>query len=428
MSGEAETSRADQDLRALEDFLVGNRDLEQLEALLDRFNLFEATGFVRQELRHSDFLAFLLDPKGNHELGGAFIERLLRRVLALDGDTPVPMTSTELEQWDLSRMEVRREWQYVDILLLDEGHELAVIIENKIGTGEHDNQLPRYLDVVGQHFPGWRIVPLYLTPDGDPPSHGSYLPVSYRLVCDVIDGLAEDLSSVVDPNLKVALEQYSDLLRRNVLTDSDVAKLCRTIYQDHKRALDLIFAHRPNPQSEIGELLLRLIDDSGRVVPKRRVKKPYIYFYPTEWGISPYGPLDFVFHNLPNTLELFLEVGWKNEEARRRLFDVARMNESLFNDFMEKPGSRLNPKLYRRTFLRPEFYEEASDSDREEEIRRVWAEFLNDDLPRIDAALKGEGWIWESDEPDEGHSGRGERFRWGDGDIEITRRLDESQD
>src|SRR3712207_3798178 len=65
MSG-AEIVRTEQDRKALEDFVVGNEDLERLEALLDRFNIFEAIGVVRQELRHSDFLAYLFDPRGNH--------------------------------------------------------------------------------------------------------------------------------------------------------------------------------------------------------------------------------------------------------------------------------------------------------------------------------------------------------------------------
>jgi hypothetical protein len=33
------------DGKALEGFLVGNQDLERLEALLDHFNIFEATGW-----------------------------------------------------------------------------------------------------------------------------------------------------------------------------------------------------------------------------------------------------------------------------------------------------------------------------------------------------------------------------------------------
>ncbi len=57
MSGEVEASQAELDMKALEGFLVGNRDLERLEALLDRFNILEALGVVRQELRHSRLLA-----------------------------------------------------------------------------------------------------------------------------------------------------------------------------------------------------------------------------------------------------------------------------------------------------------------------------------------------------------------------------------
>jgi hypothetical protein len=44
MSGEVETFQAEPDLAALEGFLVGNQDLERLEARLDQLNIFEATG------------------------------------------------------------------------------------------------------------------------------------------------------------------------------------------------------------------------------------------------------------------------------------------------------------------------------------------------------------------------------------------------
>jgi hypothetical protein len=51
MSGEVETSQAEPALRALEGFLVGNQDLERLDALLDHFNIFEATGWYWGWLR-----------------------------------------------------------------------------------------------------------------------------------------------------------------------------------------------------------------------------------------------------------------------------------------------------------------------------------------------------------------------------------------
>ncbi len=57
MSGGVGTSQDDLDLKVLEDFWVGNEDLDRLEALLDRFNIFEVIGMAHQELRHSRLLA-----------------------------------------------------------------------------------------------------------------------------------------------------------------------------------------------------------------------------------------------------------------------------------------------------------------------------------------------------------------------------------
>jgi len=174
VSTEIEPSQAEQDLKALEAFLVGNEDLDRLEALLDRFNIFEAIGMVSRELNHSQFLSYLLDPRKNHGLGNLFIKRLLQNVLSIadEGEDRalMPISAIELELWDLERMTVQREWHRVDILLRDVEHRLVVLIENKIKSGEHSDQLQRYLDVVEEHHAGWRIVPLFLTPDGTPPS------------------------------------------------------------------------------------------------------------------------------------------------------------------------------------------------------------------------------------------------------------------
>ena len=106
----SEVDQIDQDRKALETLVVNNADLERLEALLDRFNIFEAVGLVRQEIRHSAFLAFLLDPQENHGLGDAFAKRLLQEAIMAAPDTSSPVTPIELSLWDLGQMEVRREW------------------------------------------------------------------------------------------------------------------------------------------------------------------------------------------------------------------------------------------------------------------------------------------------------------------------------
>lgn len=119
-----------QDRALLEAFVVDNDDLERLEALLAQFNIFEALGAVRQELRHSDFLAFLLDPSQNHGLGDVFLKRFLKRVLVRAADPP--LSAVEIDVADLHEAEIRREWRHIDILIHDPESRLVCAIENKV--------------------------------------------------------------------------------------------------------------------------------------------------------------------------------------------------------------------------------------------------------------------------------------------------------
>jgi hypothetical protein len=103
-------------LKLLETFLLDNPDLERVEALVDSFNIFEAIGAVRQELRHSDFLAYLLDPQQRHGLGARFLKRLLQKAVSRVEANSAPFNPIDLEIWSLGQTEVLREWENIDIL------------------------------------------------------------------------------------------------------------------------------------------------------------------------------------------------------------------------------------------------------------------------------------------------------------------------
>ena len=55
-------------LAAMERFVVDNDDLLELESHIGRFNIFDAVGIAHVEIRHSNFLAFILDPAESHGL------------------------------------------------------------------------------------------------------------------------------------------------------------------------------------------------------------------------------------------------------------------------------------------------------------------------------------------------------------------------
>jgi hypothetical protein len=92
---------------ALQRLVVDNPELEHLEKMISGFNVFEAIGVVRQELKHSDFLAFLLEPRGSHGLGDAFAKRLLQAALPSPSAAVLPVTPWRstcgiFEEWRLS--------------------------------------------------------------------------------------------------------------------------------------------------------------------------------------------------------------------------------------------------------------------------------------------------------------------------------------
>jgi hypothetical protein len=68
------------DLEALEALEADAPELERIENLLDRFNVFESIGFIGREVMRSRFLAFLLDPTLNHGLGNLFLRGFFRKV------------------------------------------------------------------------------------------------------------------------------------------------------------------------------------------------------------------------------------------------------------------------------------------------------------------------------------------------------------
>jgi hypothetical protein len=71
------------DLEALRALQADASELERIQNLHDRFNVFETIGFVGQEVVHPRFLAFLLDPKQNHGLGDLCLFASL--AMCLDG-------------------------------------------------------------------------------------------------------------------------------------------------------------------------------------------------------------------------------------------------------------------------------------------------------------------------------------------------------
>ncbi len=255
---------------ALTDFCVDNPELEQLEASLAEFNLFEAAGLTKHEIRHSRFLSFLLDPQGGHGLGDLFATRLLQA--AVQGRSPdeFGLSALDLELMDLSDLQVSCESYNIDLLLLSARNRFAVVIENKIKSGEHSNQLERYRQAVEIMKPGWRILPLLLSPLGFEPSDPKYFPISYEMVSEILSTTLQNRRASLGPDVAIALHHYERLLRRNIVSDSKLTELCKQIVSKHRKALELLIEHMDDPRNLTLEAFDRLMSEEGFEKSKKR--------------------------------------------------------------------------------------------------------------------------------------------------------------
>jgi hypothetical protein len=385
---------------ALEALVADDLELPRLEMLLSQFNLFEALGVVRHELRHSDFLAFLLDPNRNHGFGDEFLRSFLQKVLIGHRYAEHPISLVDLDVWDLDATDIFREWQSIDILIVNKPNRLVVAIENKIGTKEHSDQLMRYRKIIEQAYEGWNALFIYLTPEGNEPSDETYLAVNYTSVCEAVENLLEKRASTLGVDVATLIRHYAQMLRRHIVNESEIAELCRRIYRKHRLALDLIFEHRPDELSSITETLLTLVTEAGLNIDT--ATKSTVRFAPKHWyseqltqgsGWTSSGQLLlFEAYNKGNELSLVLYLGPGPGDVRQTIFSAIQS----FGPPLKSQSRVLNNKLnsiYRKMFLRPCDCEGGRPEDLELKVRETWTDFMENDLPRIEAAVEITGLI-----------------------------------
>jgi len=393
---------SDHEQALLEAFVMDNDDLERLETLLAECNIFEALGIVRQELRHSDFLAFLLDPGQNHRLGDAFLKRFLKHVL-VNAAAP-PLSLVEVDAADLHEAVVRREWYNVDILIHDLANRLVCAVENKIFSGEHSGQLHRYRETITAEFPQHRHVFVFLTPEGDEPSEAAYVPLSYAEIAKLVEAVQRAHESILSPDVRALMSHYVGMLRRYIVSDSDIARLCRQIYHRHRQALDLIFEHRPDLQTDLADMLRQMIAQSGQAhgLELDDSVKAYVRFAVTDWDRFPAQKagrgwtssgrvLLFVFANLTNTLSLGMFIGPGPEPIRQAILECVQEHPEVFRG-TPQPEGKSWMRIYKRRFLSQRDYDHPDLERLQEKLRTGWEDFLAHDLPAIREAIVGIQW------------------------------------
>ena len=171
------------------------------------FNCVGICGVGTIETRHTEIIAALLDPQGNHGFGAESLKAFFRQC-------GLPEFANNCDDYYV-QTEVKIPGRRPDIVI--QGRNLCVVIENKTNTGDHYMQLADYRDWLEKQ-PAMHKKLLYLTYGGYPANDthiqaGEYQSISYtETICN---WLRECTCMTATPAADFC-RQYADFIKNTI--------------------------------------------------------------------------------------------------------------------------------------------------------------------------------------------------------------------
>lgn len=246
--------------------LINDIDFDKLELGLKTPNIFQILSVARTEIRHSNFLGWLLDPNGNHGLGKLFLIKFLRGIST--SDIATELDEFDIEELNFNNVEIRREWKNIDLLLIFDT--LVICIENKIDSKDHSNQLAKYREIVYENFKERKKVFVYLTPTGEVPTTQAeleyYALYSYQEIIEQSERILKIHGNSLNSGVSHYISDYLRTIKRELMKNDELNELADKIYKNHRELIDFVFEHKSDISSELYPVFVNKIVESGWIM------------------------------------------------------------------------------------------------------------------------------------------------------------------
>ncbi len=288
------------DIEALNKLLLDNSLLEELEEKINmKPNIFSILRLTDVEIRHSNFLAWLLNPRENHGLGGSFLEAVIKWYVK---EYVEANEAIKLLLANYSNFRIERETDSIDLSLISDKDKIVFAIENKIHSGVNGNQLVTYPEKIKKRYRGYTNYFIFLTLDGSEPPEmqETWLPMSYSVIIEILENLLE--KNTLNNEVELIIKNYIEAIRSVIEVENpEIKELCMKIYERHKQAIDLIIDNVPLEKQQLAEDLHNWImeewskkinfknpknhkwfefwtDNMDQMMPRKNGNMPYEYY------------------------------------------------------------------------------------------------------------------------------------------------------
>jgi len=270
------------------------------EASINSFNIFSILRKSNEEVNlHSRFIYELLNPNGTHKQGSKFLELFLKEI------------EIELPSLDVA---IFKEKFNIDILI--ESKPKAIIIENKIDTQDHSNQLSNYLNTIKSR--GYRdenISLIYLTLLEEEPNEESIrdkvINITYsEHIRNWIESCIKEVATI--PTLRETLVQYLNLI--NKLT-----------HQSHYKGFIL----------EVKDFLLKdnnlkMLLNIEESIIEAKIEVQLIFWKELMTNLQPHYKFEFFNENENSTIEKSINKYYKKQKNKKEYGYKYKLDNNLY--------------------------------------------------------------------------------------------------
>jgi hypothetical protein len=228
--------------------LENDATFQQLNQQVNSFNTLKILKLENHEIRHSNILAWLLNPKENHSLRDYFLRKMIEHLILIDENSNNSQYETvgKILNHSLIDSHVYREVKtnknrFIDLLVVNQQLKSIFLIENKFYSTESKNQLDDYLDFIQHTFEDFTIIPIYLTLDGEEPSNQQYFILTYERIESILNTILMLYQDQLSDNVFRFIEDYDQILKGRFSTNQDQILQAIDIYRSHKQTIDVLF-------------------------------------------------------------------------------------------------------------------------------------------------------------------------------------------
>lgn len=316
----------DENVRNLQKYIT-----DKVEEEKNKFNIFKVLKLHDYEVRHSNFLAWLLNPNGKaHSYKDEFLKQFLKPALGENFDNILLDTSDIVIETEFPTNKNRR----IDILIHSKNSNFVCVIENKYGSDEHDEQCMHYKDFIEKfsNFKDYKYQH-YIFLDIYKPDEAQlkkdligYYPITYKHVHEILAKIKSDKNDTITQTV----EQYIDIIKEKyAMLDENIKNQCREIYKNHKNVIDVMDVYKKDFQTELYNTMIEVINDKELGFTK--VADGYdnstgcgIRFIPAEVDLTRNNEsktLPLIFMSMEYNKDILALTittrGWSNEEEKQ---------------------------------------------------------------------------------------------------------------